>query len=140
MFYSGEYILRRIYILPLFGASLIAQLVKNPPAMQKTLVQFLGRKDPLEKGKVTHSSILAWRMPWTGLYSPWGCKQSDTTQRLLLSKVLYFSCSLFPLLCLLSLISVIIITGIRHVTEIRDERLELDQNSSTAACSLQDLR
>ena len=50
MFYSGEYILRRIYILPLFGASLIAQLVKNPPAMQKTLVQFLGLEDLLEKG------------------------------------------------------------------------------------------
>ena len=54
--------------------ALIAQLVKNPPAMQKTLVRFLGLKDPLEKGKVTHSSILAWRMPWTGLYSPWGCR------------------------------------------------------------------
>ena len=41
------------------GASLIAQLVKNPPAMQKTPVRFLGREDPLEKGKATHSSILA---------------------------------------------------------------------------------
>ena len=40
-------------------ASLIAQLVKNPPAMQETLVQFLGWEDPLEKGKATHSSILA---------------------------------------------------------------------------------
>ena len=46
-------------------ASLIAQLVKNPPAMQETLVQFLGREDPLKKGKTTHSSILAWRIPWT---------------------------------------------------------------------------
>ena len=44
---------------------LVAQLVKNPPAMQETLVQFLGRKDPLEKGNATHSSILAWRIPWT---------------------------------------------------------------------------
>ena len=41
------------------GASLIAQLVKNPSAMQETLVQFLGWEDPLEKGKATHSSILA---------------------------------------------------------------------------------
>ena len=41
-----------------FKASLIAQLVKNLPAMQETLVQFLGREDPLEKGSVTHSSIL----------------------------------------------------------------------------------
>ena len=45
--------------------SLIAQLVKNPPAMQKTLVRFLGGEDPLEKGKATHSSILAWRISWT---------------------------------------------------------------------------
>ena len=45
------------------GASLIAQLVKNPPAMQETLVRSLGWEDPLEKGKATHSSILAWRIP-----------------------------------------------------------------------------
>ena len=47
------------------GASLIAQLVKNLPAMQETWVQSLGWKDPLEKGKATHSSILAWRIPCT---------------------------------------------------------------------------
>ena len=46
-------------------ASLIAQLVKNPPAMQETWVQSLGWEDPLEKGKATQSSILAWRIPWT---------------------------------------------------------------------------
>ena len=46
-------------------ASLIAQLVKNLPAVQETLVRFLGREDPLEKGKATHSSILAWRIAWT---------------------------------------------------------------------------
>ena len=46
-------------------ASLVAQLVKNPPAMQKTWVQSLGWEDPLEKGKFTHSSILAWRISWT---------------------------------------------------------------------------
>ena len=45
--------------------SLIAQLVKNPPAIQETMVRFLGWEDPLEKGKATHSSILAWRIPWT---------------------------------------------------------------------------
>ena len=45
-------------------ASLVAQLVKNPPAMQETWVWSLGWKDPLEKGKATHSSILAWRIPW----------------------------------------------------------------------------
>ena len=47
-----------IYIERL-GASLKAQLVKNPPAVQETLVQLLGREDPLENGKATHSSILA---------------------------------------------------------------------------------
>ena len=46
-------------------ASLIAQLVKNLPAMQETLVRLLGWEDPLEKGKATHSSVLAWRIPWT---------------------------------------------------------------------------
>ena len=44
-------------------ASLVSQLVKNPPAMQETLLQFPGWEDPLEKGKATHSSILAWRIP-----------------------------------------------------------------------------
>ena len=46
-------------------ASLVIQMIKNPPAMQETLVRFLGQKDPLEKGKATHSRILAWRIPWT---------------------------------------------------------------------------
>ena len=46
-------------------ASLVAQLVKNPPAMQDTWVRSLGWEDPPEKGKATHSGILAWRIPWT---------------------------------------------------------------------------
>ena len=46
-------------------ASLVAQLVKNLPAMQETPVRFLGWEDPLEKGKAAHSSILPWRIPWT---------------------------------------------------------------------------
>ena len=45
-----------------FQASLVAQLVKNPPAMQENPVQFLGREDPLEKGQVTHSSYPG--LPW----------------------------------------------------------------------------
>ena len=48
-----------------FFASLVAQLVKNPPAMQETSVQSLGWEDPQEKGTATLSSILAWRIPWT---------------------------------------------------------------------------
>ena len=46
-------------------ASQVAQLVKNPPAMQENWVRSLGWEDPLEKGMATHSSILAWRSPWT---------------------------------------------------------------------------
>ena len=53
------------YPLQYCWASLVAQLVKNPPAMQETWVWSLGWEDPLEKGKATHSSILPWRMPWT---------------------------------------------------------------------------
>ena len=53
-------------------ASLVAQLVKNLPAKQETWVRSLVWEDPLEKGKATHSSILAWKIH--GLYSPWGCK------------------------------------------------------------------
>ena len=46
-------------------ASLVAQLVKNLPAIWETWVRSLGWEDPLEKGKATHSSILVWRIPWT---------------------------------------------------------------------------
>ena len=53
------------YLLQYFWASFVVQLVKNPPAMWETWVQSLGWEDPLEKGKATHCSILAWRIPWT---------------------------------------------------------------------------
>ena len=56
----------------------MAELVKNPSAMCETWVQSLGWKDPLEKGQANHSSILAWKIPWTD--SPWGQKKSDTTE------------------------------------------------------------
>ena len=55
------------YPLEYSWASLVAQLVKNPPAMWETWVRSLGWEDPLEKGKATHSSILAWRIPWMQL-------------------------------------------------------------------------
>ena len=53
-------------------------MVKNLPVMWETQAQSLGWKDTLEKGIVTHSCILTWRIPWTGVYSLWGCKESDT--------------------------------------------------------------
>ena len=52
-------------LLGLLQASLIAQSVKNPPAMRLTWVQFLGWEDPLDEGKATHSSILVCEIPWT---------------------------------------------------------------------------
>ena len=68
----------------IFGASVVAQTVKNLPAMQEAGVQSLSQEDPLEKGMSAHSSILAWRIPQRSLagYSPWGHKESDTTERL----------------------------------------------------------
>ena len=96
----------------LYWASLVAKLVKNLPAMWETWVWSLGWGDPLEKGKATHCSIMAWRIPWTTVqgvaknwrrkcqptplflpgkshgqkslagYSTWGCKESDMTEQL----------------------------------------------------------
>ena len=57
--------------------------MKNPPAGQQTWVQSLGPEDALEKGTAAHSSVLAWRIPWTeepGGISPWGLKESATTK------------------------------------------------------------
>jgi len=59
---------RYIYI----WVSLVVQLVRNPPAIQETWIRSQDWEDPLEKGKATHSSIVAWRISWTILYSPWG--------------------------------------------------------------------
>ena len=64
------------------GASLIAQSVKNLPAMQETQVLFLAQEDLLEQEMATHSSILAWKIPWTeepGRLQSMGFQESDTT-------------------------------------------------------------
>ena len=61
-------------------ASLVAQIVKNLPAIQETGVQSLGQEDILEKGMATHSSTLAWEIPWTeepGRLQSWGHKELD---------------------------------------------------------------
>ena len=79
IFYYCDYV--TITPLPLY-----AQMVKNPPAMREAWVRSLSWEDPLEKGKATHSSILDWKILWTEepgrLYSPWGQKESDMTERL----------------------------------------------------------
>ena len=72
------------YPLQYWWVSLVAQMVKNPPSMRETWVQSLGREDPLEEGMATNFSILAWRIPMgqrsLSGYSPWGHKDSDTTE------------------------------------------------------------
>ena len=65
------------------GTSLVTQTVKRPPKMWETQVHSLGWEDLLEKEITTHSSILAWRIPWTEElvgYSPWGHKELDVTK------------------------------------------------------------
>ena len=66
------------YVGEQLWASLVAQMVKNPPAMQETQVQSLSQEDPLEKGMAIHSNILAWRIPWTeepGTVQPMGLQR-----------------------------------------------------------------
>ena len=73
-------------------ASQLAQMVKNPPAMQETQVQSLGQEDSLDKGTATHSSILAWRIPWVkepGRPTVHGVTELDTTEQLTLSLSTY---------------------------------------------------
>ena len=65
-------------------ASLVAQTVKNPPAMWETWVQSLGWEDPLEKGKALPTPVF-WPREFHGLYSPWNHKESDATDQLSLS-------------------------------------------------------
>ena len=75
------------YPLQYSWASLVAQLVKNLPAVWETWVLFLAWEDPLEKGMATHISILAWRIPCTEFQ--WGHKKSDTTERFSHKRYLY---------------------------------------------------
>ena len=66
--------------------SLMAQTVKRLSTMRETWLQSLGQEDSLEKEMATHSSTLAWKIPWTAElgagHCPWGCKESGTTERL----------------------------------------------------------
>ena len=77
-----KYFFETLVSIPLARAYLIAQLVKNLPATQETWVGFLGQEDPREKEMATHSSILAWRVPWAeepGRLQSMGSQESDTT-------------------------------------------------------------
>ena len=66
-----------------FRASLVAQMVKRMPAMRETQVRFLGGEDPLEKDVATHSSILAWKIPW--MEEPGGLQSTGLQSRTRLS-------------------------------------------------------
>ena len=68
--------IKMFHIEILIEIFLVAQMVKNLPATQETWVRSLGQEEPLEKEMAIHSSILAWRIP----YSPWRRKESDTTE------------------------------------------------------------
>ena len=93
-------------------ASLVAQLVKNSPAMLETWIWSLGWEDPLEKGKATHTSTLAWKIPWT-------LSESDMTEQLSLS-LLHCRQILYPLSRLMeankSLIMLIILPNVYKYT------------------------
>ena len=63
---------------PCFLFNVVVQTIKNPSTVQETWIRFLGQKDPLEKGMATHSSITAWRIPWTeepGRLQPMGSQK-----------------------------------------------------------------
>ena len=77
------------YLLQYSWASLVAQLVKNPPALGKTWIRSLGGEDPLEKEQL--STPVFWPGEFHGLYSPWGHKESDTTEQISLSLFTYIS-------------------------------------------------
>ena len=65
IYFKSTWIYIYIFFLILMGSSLSSQMVKNQASIQETRVQSLGWEDPLEKGMATHSSSLAWRIPWT---------------------------------------------------------------------------
>ena len=79
-------------------ASPVAQMVKRLPAMQETWVWSLGREDPLEKEMATHSSTLAWRIPWReepGELQSMGSQELDTTEQLLFTSLKAVSANLY---------------------------------------------
>ena len=77
-----------VNILSILWAPLLTLTIKNLPAIQETWIQFLGGEDSLEKGMVTHSSILAWRILWTeepNRLQSMGLQESNMTEHLILS-------------------------------------------------------
>ena len=84
----------------MYGASLVAQTVKRLPAMRETRVQSLGQEDPLEKEMATHSSILAWRIPW--MEEPGRLQSTGSQSRTRLSDFTFFSLLPYVYVCTFS--------------------------------------
>ena len=89
------------YPLQYSWASLVAQLVKNPPAMWETWIQSLGWEDPLEKGKATYSCYLTWRIPWTimGSQKSWIWLNNFHFTFILQFKPFLYTCNLLIFFC-----------------------------------------
>ena len=103
---SGLWVVKILLDGSMLITSLVAQMVKSLPVIQETRVWSLGQEDALEKEMATHSSILAWEIPWTRSlvdYSPWGHKESDMTewltQAMLITKWLSPLVPFYTLLC-----------------------------------------
>ena len=109
------------YPLQYSWASRVIQLVKNLPAMWETWVWYLGWEDPPEKGKATHCSILAWRIPWTA----WSCKESDVTEWL----SLHFHTGIYMYLLKWNADTWKLFFYANWVWLVRRKRLELDTDS-----------
>ena len=109
LFFKWPCIIHQIFFHPITQhhvfrhswASLVAHMIKNPPAMQETWVQSLRWEDPLEEGMATHSSILAWRIPMDRrAWQATVCRvtESDLTEQLSRHNVIYRVSLLFPIL------------------------------------------
>ena len=88
-------------------ASLVVQMVKNPPAIWETWVRSLGLENSLEEGMVTHSSILAWRIPMDFISSPWDGKESDTAERLYITYMCKFFLIFFPIMVYYRMLNIV---------------------------------
>ena len=112
------------YPFQCFLASPMAQMVKNPPAMQETWVRSLVREIPLENGMATHSSILSWRIPWTEEPGRLQSKGSRTVVHDWVTNIFTFKCIIFIVHCISIIIifwcimtyiyNIVVVSGVQH--------------------------
>ena len=111
------------YPLQYAWASLVSQMVKNPPAMGETWVRSLGWENTLEKGKATHCNILAWRIPWTVQSMGFQRIQQDWATFTFFSRLLYFCCMIYN-----------VPTPATYLLTLLENSLELPNGSASPAC------